>query len=90
MVNLSVSVDMIPQKSHYSVANDIVYISVTFDGDEKAREFVAKMFLCFKSQKKAVVIEDASLYIIKVIFMERNYLNLGIVLLRLTLIITMF
>ena len=68
---------MIPQKSHYSVANDIVYISVTFDGDEKAREFVAKMFLCFKSQKKAVVIEDASL-------------NLGIVLLRLTLIITMF
>lgn len=62
MVNLSVSVDMIPQKSHYSVANDIVYISVTFDGDEKAREFVAKMFLCFKSQKKAVVIEDASLY----------------------------
>lgn len=52
MVNLSVSVDMIPQKSHYSVANDIVYISVTFDGDEKAREFVAKMFLCFKSQKK--------------------------------------
>lgn len=62
MVNLSVSVDKIPHKNRYLVAKDIVYVSVTFDNDDKAREFVKKIFMRFKFQCKAVVIEDASNY----------------------------
>ncbi len=61
MVNLSISVDMIPKKNHYLATNDVVYVSVTFDNDDEAREFVKKIFMCFKFQNKAVVIEDGSL-----------------------------
>ena len=42
MVNLSISVDMIPKKERYIEKKDIVYISVTFDDDTKVRDFVKK------------------------------------------------
>jgi len=44
---------------------------------EMKRQVVAKMFLCFKSQKKAVVIEDASLYNYKGYFHGTELLEFG-------------
>ena len=61
MINLSISVDMIPKKTRHLVKKDIVYISATFDNDEATRDFVRKIYSQFNCQKTSVVIEDNSL-----------------------------
>ena len=77
MVNLSISVDMIPKKERYIEKKDIVYISVTFDDDTKVRDFVKKMFVNFGFKRNAVIIEDASLNNYTDYFQNTRYLILG-------------
>lgn len=77
MVNLSISVDMIPKKERYVAKNDIVYISVTFDNDVKVRDFVKKVFVNMGFKSNAVVIEDASLNNYMDYFQNSHYLILG-------------
>ena len=77
MVNLSISVDMIPKKERYIEKKDIVYISVTFDDDVKVRNFVKKVFVNLGFKSNAVVIEDASLNNYTDYFQNTRYHILG-------------
>lgn len=77
MINLSISVDSSPQKKHAVSEHNIVYISATFSNDLKAREFVEKVFSCFKYQNTAVLIEDPTSYEYKKFFHNSNLLEFG-------------
>ena len=76
MVNLSVSVDMIPKKEKFTVANGNVYASVTFTNDDSTRDFISKIFKGFEHQPKIAIIEDASIESYVHYFHEAHLLKL--------------